>query len=555
MERVRRTRRALDVFFSNSVRRNAARPALFVGGKSWSYGELDRECRAIEGALRAADVTGTQSNVGVVYGRSAFSYAASIAIMRSNTIYVPLNAKMPAERLLKMIEDAGIETLILDTTEPLSEGVMGALSQSKPLHLILRKPHSGAGLPRAASSGPGHHLWYAFNADGAALDARVTIKASTRSSVVPPGGVPPLAAHLAYIIFTSGSTGIPKGVAVTQESAFRCIEKSHDLFHTCEEDRFTQFSALSFDVSILDLFLCWKSGAALHVPEASEALVPLNFAVNHDITVWSSVPSLANVMRKLRLLKQDVLPQIRLSLFCGEALPCDLAQTWAAAASQSRVFNLYGPTECTVFATYHEYGRQIDSNSGTVPIGVPLKGLRCAVMDDDRAIEADDVPGELWLSGDQLAFGYWNNPVATQAAFVRLPPDDGGGPVWYRTGDLVSRCAGSGLLYRGRLDRQIKLLGHRIELQEIESALRAVIGCTLVAVLPVRDAGGICEKLIAYCDKMSADEGTLKTRCLTRIPRYMVPERILELDTFPFSAHGKIDYVALAQRAAVTQRQ
>jgi acyl-CoA synthetase (AMP-forming)/AMP-acid ligase II len=174
--------------------------------------------------------------------------------------------------------------------------------------------------------------------------------------------------------------------------------------------------------------------------------------------------------------------------------------------------------------------------------------LRHLIVDEGRVVQADDVPGELWLSGDQLASGYWNNPAATQAAFVRFPGDDPHAQVWYRTGDLVSLHGDIGLSFRGRLDRQVKLRGYRVELQEVESALRDVIGCTLVAVVPVRNAGGICEKMIAYCDSLSADEVTIKSRCLTRLPQYMVPERIFPLETFPLSDHGKVDYLALAAR-------
>jgi amino acid adenylation domain-containing protein len=531
--------RCLDAFFSASARRYPSRPALYVGGQTWSYRELDAECARIEGALRRVLPPQEHSKVGLIYGRSEFSYAAAIAIMRSGHVYVPLNPKIPADRRLKMIEDAAITTLIVDATRELSEDVLETLRRSRPLTIIL-SARSDPTLESQIKTAGQHTLLQAAET-GCAVESGSTLLSPSSSE----------APRLAYIIYTSGSTGVPKGVVITQESAWCCIEKAHRLFQTHEEDRFTQFSALSFDVSILDLFLCWKSGAALYVPEASEALVPLSFAATHDITVWSSVPSLANILRKLRLLKNECLPQIRLSLFCGEALSCDLARDWAAAVPNSRLLNLYGPTECTIFATYAEYERQNVTCRGTVPIGGPLPGVGCLIVNEGSVIEEEDVTGELWLSGDQLAVGYWKNPAATQAAFVHFSPPEARASRWYRTGDLVSRRGPSGLYYRGRLDRQVKLLGHRIELQEVESALQAVIGCALVAVIPVYNAGGMCEKLIAYCDRLTTDEAAIKTQCLHRIPRYMVPERILELETFPFSDHGKVDYKALAGRARV----
>jgi len=229
-------------------------------------------------------------------------------------------------------------------------------------------------------------------------------------------------------------------------------------------------------------------------------------------------------------------------------LPVELAQAWSEAAPGSRVINLYGPTECTIFSTYYEYERQDRARYGVVPIGVPLPGFEYMIVDNGRVVAGADEPGELWLSGDQVAEGYWGNAVATQAAFVRFPPDDTDARRWYRTGDLVSRQGGVGLLFRGRIDRQIKLRGFRVELQEIESVLRDVIGCARVAVVPVRNAGGMYEKIVAYCDEQGLDEAAIKGRCAARLPPYSIPERIFQLHSFPVSNHGKIDYGALAAR-------
>jgi amino acid adenylation domain-containing protein len=533
---------SLDTFFSESVRAHPTRHALFIGGRSWSYLQLDAQCRAIEHALHVAGVAGKRCNIGLVYGRSMFSYAAIIAIMRSDCVYVPLNVKIPAERLQKMIDDARIEALLIDTNDPLCEAIAGTLLRCGSLHVIVPERESQSSHPAMVKALQRHNFWH--------VPAGNVLPWRTPDKPAPSVSAEPDPQRLAYILFTSGSTGIPKGVAITHASACACIEKAHRLFETHEQDRFTQFSALSFDVSILDLFLCWKSGAALYVADASQALVPLTFVVAHGITVWSSVPSLANILLKLRLLRPNALPQVRLMLFCGEALPCELAEACATAAPKSRVINLYGPTECTIFATYYEYQRRGGAPTGTVPIGIPLPDLECMIVDDGRPVVADDTPGELWIRGDQLAVGYWNNPMATHQAFVPHPDADTVATRWYRTGDLVTHSPEKGLEFRGRLDRQVKLRGHRIELQEIESVLREVIGCTLVAVVPLRNAGGICEQIIAYCDRLSTDEAATKELCLQKIPRYMVPDHILGLNNFPLNNSGKIDYQALTQRAA-----
>jgi D-alanine--poly(phosphoribitol) ligase subunit 1 len=527
---------SLDGFFTQSVAKFGARPALVVQGRSYSYQELNGECSSIEATLRAAGVGGRRVNVGLVYARAAFTYAAILAIMRSDSVYVPLNPKLPAPRVSRIIADAGLEAVIVDMNDGLPDGLVEALHESGGLQIIAPDGACGSPLEVSLNEMPQHRLWRVRQVE------RRTLHQESLSQVD---------RGIAYIIYTSGSTGIPKGVPITHASACACIKKSHRAFGTYEEDRFTQFSALSFDVSILDLFLCWKSGAALCVPQAAEAIVPLKFAVAQEITVWSSVPSLANILMKLHLLRSNSLPRLRLALFCGEALPCELAAALASAAPGARIINLYGPTECTIFATYYEYNSQSDQGRGTVSIGHPLPQLPCLIVDDGRVIEEPDVPGELWLSGEQLAPGYWNNPTASAAAFVRLPGDDSG-VVWYRTGDLVSHSKdGTGIAFRGRLDRQVKLRGHRVELQEIESVLRDVIGCALVAVVPIRNEGGICEGIVAYCDRLHAEVGAIKEICLSRIPRYMLPDQILELDSFPLSTSGKVDYLALAARIGV----
>ena len=527
---------SLDSFFSQTAREHRSRPALFASDKHWTYGELDDESRALESLLRNVIPSSTkQLHIGLIYGRSLFSYAGVIAIMRAGHVYIPLNPKMPAQKLGRILNDAAINTLIVDTSEPLTPGVKELLAQSHSLQLIIERDIHGSQLESDISRNS-HAVW--------SLPAGVNqiLTSGFQNSVASPHK------ELAYMIYTSGSTGVPKGVPITHESACRCIEKAHQLFGTHERDRFTEFSALSFDVSILDLFLCWKSGGELYVPASSQALVPLEFVTQNEISVWSSVPSLANFLLKLKLLKTNALPHVRLFLFCGEALPVELARACLASAPRSTVFNLYGPTECTIFATCHRYDNLSDIN-GTVPIGTPVPGINYKIVSEGRPVEIDNEPGELWLSGDQLTPGYWNNLAATQTAFVRFPERDFEQEFWYRTGDLVSQDSKVGLVFRGRVDRQVKLRGHRIELQEIETALREVTGCALVAVVPIKGSGGIIDKIVAYCDHLDEDEITVKRLCEKRLPSYMIPDRIYQLTNFPTNDSGKINYLELAAAA------
>jgi D-alanine--poly(phosphoribitol) ligase subunit 1 len=523
----------LDLLFTRSVQEFPRRPALFVSGKIWSYSEFDALCRLVETKIRAAGSPSRQANIGLIYSRDSFSYAAIIAILRSGNVYVPLNSAAP-HRVATITEDAGIETIVVDTKDIDPRGLVEFLRRSRPLQVILQ----------------GHDSLESLGLNEPALMRRHRFSHVTDSPEDLRQPNEATESRLAYILYTSGSTGTPKGVAITHASACSVTEKFQQLFQTSENDRFSQFSVLSFDTSIMELFVCWRSGGTLYVPDPSEALVPLGFAVLHEITVWSSVPSLASFLLKLRLLNPGVLKSVRVTIFGGDALPAELARTWSLAAPASRVFNLYGPTEVTVTSTYYEYKPSSDPDPGLVPIGVPMAGLSCMVMDDGQEITSEGVLGELWISGDQLACGYWGNRAATHAAFVRFPTGDPAALRWYRTGDVVSWHEGVGFHFRGRLDRQVKLLGNRIELQEVEAVLRSVVGCTLAAAVAVRNASGVCERIVAYCDRLNADESTVKANCLAHMPRYMVPERIYELESFPLSDHGKIDYLQLTARAA-----
>jgi D-alanine--poly(phosphoribitol) ligase subunit 1 len=533
IESTANVRQSLDGFFADSAAALPDHPAIAIGTRSWSYSRMDHEVRSVEQSLRIAGLDRAQLNVGLCYGRSILSFAAVLALMRSANVYVPLNPQTPAERLAAMIEDANLRAILIDASA----------EAAAEIGHVLQSAHD-AGIP-VLYAGPGETS-YAIRLPPSRQECgwrKIESLPSTSSE------------QLAYIIYTSGSTGTPKGVAIAHDAAARCIDRLQQLLETDSSDRFAQFSPLSFDFSIIEMFLAWKSGGTLHVPAAFELLAPLRFAQLRRISVWSSVPSIVSFMSKLGLLTENVLPDVRITLFGGEALPRELAHAWSAAAPGSRVVNLYGPTEVTICSTFHELGSEIGAQSSIVPIGVPFPGIKVMIMDDGRPVTAFDSPGELWLGGEQLAVGYWNKPAATRTAFVQYPGADGLQETWYRTGDLVSQQAGVGLIFRGRIDRQIKLRGHRVELQEVESAVRTVTGSTCVAVVPQPTRSGMCEKIVAFCDCLEPDEATVKLRCAELIPRYMVPDRVLRVESFPLNTHGKIDYRALTSHAVFTTRE
>jgi D-alanine--poly(phosphoribitol) ligase subunit 1 len=276
----------------------------------------------------------------------------------------------------------------------------------------------------------------------------------------------------------------------------------------------------------------------------------VEFVNRQQITVWSSVPTLANQLKMLGLLKPATFPSLRLSLFCGEALPSRLAAAWQDAAPSTRILNLYGPTEATVFSTIYVWDSASPPKGRIVPLGKPLRSFSFRILGEDESMSGARVGcGELLLTGAQVVPGYWRDPASTERSFIRLSGDVER-RVWYRTGDLVSFDEREGLLFRGRSDDQVKLRGHRILLSEIEAVIRRVTDADMVAVVAVLGDDSLCEDLVVFCNKLGAPADQIKRRCGRYLADYMLPRYIELLDRFPINENGKIDYAELSAQAS-----
>ena len=251
-------------------------------------------------------------------------------------------------------------------------------------------------------------------------------------------------------------------------------------------------------------------------------------------------------MRRFGALKPSMYPGLRLSLFCGEALPVETARQWALAAPNSVIENIYGPTELTIACTVYRWDNAKSPNEceqGVVPIGQPLDGMQALIVDEQLREVEDGRDGELLMTGPQLSLGYWQDEEKTRQAFVSVPGKDG---IYYRTGDRVRRPAlNKPLVYLGRLDNQIKVLGHRVELGEVEAATRQVSGLEGVVALgwPTTERGADGIEVFLEADRF--DTNALATRLKEKLPAYMLPRNILVLCRFPLNANGKYDRKAL----------
>lgn len=517
----------LDRFVS-SARNCADRPALDVEGTVLSYRELFDTAADAAAALESALLAERPARVGVLAQRSLAMYRGILGTLLAGHTLVPLNPTFPVERSLAMAEQADLAAVFVDNgaLERLEE-LLGAVTE--PLVVVL---------PDADSLGELRERWpqHTF----------VAVGETPRPSDWQPAEVGP--DDLACLFFTSGSTGTPKGVGVLHRNAARFVEMSLERYRDFginETDRFSQFYDITFDSSMFDIYVSWAFGACLCCPSAKEWFNPNRYIADKALTVIDITPSAGHGMNRRNGWAPGRFPDLRLCRFGGEALSAELAEAMAHAAPNAIVDNAYGPTECTVDACFYRWDPEqspAECEHGMVPIGYPGHQVGLRVADESLNEVPVGAEGELLISGPQVTPGYWKDPERTAKVFVRLED----GRVHYRTGDLVRRPApGEPIIFLGRLDHQIKIGGVRIELGEVESALRDAAGTDqAVAVGWPRTESG-ASGIVAFVVGENIDEPALRDRLRQRLPAVMVPRAIHATNELPLNANGKVDRKAL----------
>jgi len=507
--------------------------ALEIGDRCWRYGELAEQAGRWVAALQA--LLGPQpagQRVGVLASRSLTACLGSLAVLGSGAAVVALNPAYPVARNLAILQRAGIQTLLVGAE---GEAMLAALAAASPRALRVISPHTrrGAGLAGVAQ-------W--LDQDDLAAQPR-------------PGQTPPAPADgdLAYLVFTSGSTGEPKGVAIAHGQLRAYLHNYLGLAPTRADDRVATTYELTFDVALHDLLHTWWAGATLVVMPERAMLAPARFILDRRITVWFSVASFAMLMQRQGVLRPGLFPELRLSLLCGEALPVATAAAWSQAAPGSVLYNVWGPTETTMELAFyrwdpvHSPGRSL---RGVVPIGVPFADHRHLLLDEQGQTVPGPGIGELWVSGPQLGLGYWGDEARTAASFRSLPGQTGR---WYRSGDRVERDALGDYHFISRIDAMVKIRGHRIELGEVEHALRRAAGVDLVAVLPRPSADGLPQGLVGFLGAAPSENlAAVQARLQQLLPRAMWPDALRVEPDWPLNANRKLDRGALAARLAST---
>jgi len=317
-----------------------------------------------------------------------------------------------------------------------------------------------------------------------------------------------------------------------------------DRYQLGPEDRVAATSDITFDIAFANMFMAWKVGASLHVVPVIQLLAPSKFIREEQVTVWFSVPSIAAYMRHMNLLTPGAFPSLRYSLFAGEALPLGSALEWQEAAPHSAVENLYGTTEATVVCTVEHVGRQpkITRDRGVVAIGRPLPGTDVAIVDSALNFLPPNREGQVAISGAQLSQGYDGLPEITKEHF---PVIDGNR--WYLTGDLGYEDSSGTFHHLGRIDNQVKILGHRLELEEIENHLRDICRTDMVAAVAWPIVHGSAQGVVAFLSGTTCLPSQVKEEMKNRVVGYGVPQVVRVLDALPLNSSGKIDRKALLE--------
>ncbi|HSN89205.1 MAG TPA: amino acid adenylation domain-containing protein, partial [Thermoanaerobaculia bacterium] len=505
----------LHQLFERHASLRPAMPAVVFEDVAWSYAELDRRANQLAHHLLRMGV-GPEVRVGLFVERSLDMLAGMLGVLKTGGAYVPLDPGYPRERLAFTLDDSGARVV---------------LTQER---LVDRLPETGARVVR-------------LDADWEEISRE-------------PGespGVPVAADDVAYVIYTSGSTGKPKGVMIPHRAAVIYVSTTSPFFGIGPGGRNMQFSSISFDASVEEIYGCITHGATLYVRGEVQGGISelLDWMTEREIT-WAQLPTAFWHQLTAAMETEDLPfpPTLRVLMIGGEkALAQRLVAWWKRAPEGFRFINAYGPTETTVAATLAAFpgARPVDGQLLEVPLGRPLSFVRAYVLDRRLRPVPIGVTGELHLGGQGLARGYLGRPDLTAEKFIPNPfahLADKTGERLYRTGDLVRLLPDGMLEFVGRVDDQVKIRGFRIELGEIETTLARHPDVGEAVVMAREDAPG--EKhLVAYVAARAEPAPSpqeLAVFLARQLPAYMVPGALLVLPSMPTNAHGKVDRRALA---------
>lgn len=509
----------LHELLEQSARSHPDRVAIFDAERSAEirYGDLDVLAGEMRDGLVEAGVR-SGSRVGIYAPKSIASLAAIFGTLKLGAAYVPVDPDAPPARNALILSDCFVQAVfversrlgaIVEQNDVLDLQVVRTFERLKPfgIELVLVE------------------------------NAGVTTETNRLRDE-----------RLSYVLYTSGSTGRPKGVVHTHDSAMSFVNWCSDTFSPTEHDRFSSHAPFHFDLSILDIYVPVKHGAAIVLFGESLGKQPKMLAAaisEYGITMWYSTPSILRLLVEYGGMDEHDYSQLRIVNFAGEVFPVKHLHALKELWPHPRYFNLYGPTETNV-CTYYEVPKVISpERSEPLPIGKVCSDDRAKVVDDEARTVRTGEEGELYVAGGSVMSGYWNMPDRSADAFAC----DEQGVAWYRTGDLVRENEDGDYVFVGRRDRMVKRRGYRVELGEIEAALYRHPHITEVAVVAVpHDESGV--QITAYLNWVGDGRpSTIKMKQFSaaNLPLYMIPDRFVFVPNLPKTSTDKIDYQSLVK--------
>lgn len=448
--------------------------------------------------------------VAIRLPKSVESFVGVHAVLRTGGVVVPIDQFAPADYARGVIADADARLLLTSADASTVDALTDGTSVAGVIDPIGDGDSEGRviGRPEAFSSPP-HE------------------------------GRPPQPTDAAYIIFTSGSTGRPKGIVHTHASALAYARRAVDTYGLDETDRLANIAPLHFDQSTFELYAGPLAGAAVLVVPDGALRFPASTSkliAEERVTIWYSVPFAARQLAERGALDRHDLSALRWVLFGGESFPAPALATLMRLLPGVRCSNVYGPAE-TNQCTFHHLDEPPDG-SETIPIGTAWAGTDLAVVDGGEVVDGAGT-GELWISSPTMMREYWRQPEQTATALVQRD-DLGSATRWYRTGDIVRRRADSLLEFVGRTDHQVKVRGHRVELEAVELAIAARPGVEACSVMVDGDT------LAALVVPADLDRAALLSGIRDTLPAYAVPHRVVGVDSLPRTGTGKVDRSASA---------
>lgn len=439
--------------------------------------------------------------------KSIYAVCSFLGVAYSGNFYAPIDTKMPAERIIKIIQTLEPALIITD-----QENVQKLDKLPYQYKLLVCEEVLKIGR---------------YN------EERVN---AVRRKIID--------TDILYVMFTSGSTGVPKGVIINHKAVVDFVEWITECYGFDENTVFANQAQLYFDLSIQDVYAPLKTGATtILIPDRLFATPGRvwNTIIDNSVNTLVWIPSVLSMFANLDLLAHTKKAHLQCVLFCGEVMPVKQLNYWINQYPDTVFANLYGPTECTEACTYYTIDR-IFSDEESLPIGFPCENTRVVIMDDEnREITESGKAGELCVLGTSLSMGYYGNSEKTAEVFVQNPSNSKYPELMYKTGDLVEYNYNHELMYVTRKDFQIKHRGYRIELGEIEAAVSSIAGTSYNCCLHRKDDDKI---VLVYMGNVS--EADLKIRLTQKLQAYMIPDEIHKIDKMFFNANGKIDRKRIA---------